>query len=74
MKDDLAFREFPISTISIIDLRLMGIKTGNLTEDDMKKICALVHDELKQDNALHNLIVKVSNYVIKNKSNQKNGE
>jgi hypothetical protein len=52
----------------------MGIKTGNLTEDDMKKICALVHDELKQDNALHNLIVKVSNYVIKNKSNQKNGE
>jgi len=70
MKDDLAFREFPISTISIIDLRLMGIKTGNLTEDDMKKICALVHDELKQDNALHNLIVKVSNYVI----NQKNEE
>lgn len=69
MINDLTCREFPITTISIIDLRLMGIKADNFTEDDMKKICALVHDELKQNNTLHNLIVKASNQVIKSKSN-----
>lgn len=69
MINDLTFHKFPISTISICDLRLMGIKADNLTEDDMKKICAMVHDELKQNNALHNLIVKASNEVIKSKSN-----
>ena len=67
MINDLAFHEFPISTISICELRLMGIKADNLTEDDMKKICALVRDELKQNNTLHNLIVKARNQVIKSK-------
>jgi len=69
MSNNLAFHDFPISTISICDLRLMGIKADNLTEDDVKKICALVHDELKQNNVLHDLIVKASNQVIKSKSN-----
>lgn len=70
MINDLTFYKFPISTISVCDLRLMGIKADNLTEDDMKKICALVHDELKQNNALNNLIVKASNQVLKSKSTQ----
>ena len=67
MVNDLAFHDFPISTISICDLRLMGIKADNLTEDDMKKICAIVRDELKQNNTLHKLIVKASNQVIESK-------
>ena len=67
MVNDLACREFPIATTSIIDLRLMGVKADDFTEEDMKKVCALVHDELKQNNALHNIIVKAGNEIIKQK-------
>jgi len=67
MVTDLTCREFPITTISICDLRLMGVKADDFTEEDMKKVCALVLDELKQDNALHNIIVKAGNEILKRK-------
>ena len=67
MANDITFREFPIVTTSIVDLRLMGVKADDFTEEDMKKVCALVHDELKQNNVLHNLIVKAGNEILSRK-------
>lgn len=67
MVNDLACREFPIATTSIIELRLMGVNADDFTEEDMKKVCALVHDELKRNNALHNIIVKAGNEIAKRK-------
>lgn len=64
---DVTFKEYPIATTSIIDLRLMGVKADDFTDDDMKKVCALVHDELKQNNALHDIIVKAGNEVLSRK-------
>ena len=67
MANDITLREFPIATTSIVDLRLMGVKADDFTEEDMKKVCALVHDELKQNNVLHNLIVKAGNEILSRK-------
>lgn len=67
MVNDITFKEFPIATISIIDLRLMGVKADDFTEEDMKKVCAIVRDELKQNNVLHNLIVKAGNEILSKK-------
>lgn len=67
MVNDITLKEFPIVTTSIIDLRLMGVKADDFTEEDMKKVCALVRDELRQNNVLHNLIVKAGNEILSKK-------
>lgn len=65
--NDITCKEYPIATTSIIDLRLMGVKADDFTDEDMKKVCALVHDELRQNNTLHNIIVKAGNEVLSRK-------
>lgn len=64
---DITCKEYPIATTSILDLRLMGVKAYDFTDEDMKKVCALVHDELKQNNVLHDIIVKAGNEVLSRK-------
>ena len=62
--NDIAYEDYPIATTSIIDLRLMGVEADDFTDEDMKKVCALVHDELKQNNVLRDIIVKAGNEVL----------
>lgn len=64
---DITFKDYPIATTSIIDLRLMGVEADDFTDEDMKKVCALVRDELKQNNVLHNIIVKAGNEILSRK-------
>lgn len=65
--NDITCKEYPIATTSILDLRLMGVRADDFTDEDMKKVCSLVHHELKLNNVLRDIIVKAGNEILSRK-------